>query len=189
MDYLLDILIGLPLLYMAYKGAVNGIVKELLNIIGVVLAVYGTFTYMDEFAAIISTLFEDPSQGFIPFLAGAILFIGVLSIISLLAYWMRAWLEAVNLGTANRFLGAIFGMLKAAIIISTLLILLSGFNIPKEDIRSQSVLYPYVIQVGPKAFNVVTTLYPAAENYTETLKNTLKNYNPIQNLPVINEEK
>ena len=55
MDYLLDILIGLPLLYMAYKGAVNGIVKELLNIIGVLLAVYGTFTYMDEFAAIIST--------------------------------------------------------------------------------------------------------------------------------------
>lgn len=189
MEYLLDILIGLPLLYTAYKGAVNGIVKELLNILGVVLAVYGTFKYMDEVAAFISKFFEDPTQSFIPFLAGAIIFIGVLSVISIIGYWTRAWLDAVNLGTVNRFLGAIFGMLKAAIIISTVFILLSGFNIPSDDVRKQSFIYPYIIQVGPTAFNVVTTIYPAAENYTETLKKTLDNYNPIQNLPAINQDK
>ena len=51
MEYIVDVIMGLPLLYLAYKGAVNGIVKEILNIIGLVLAVYITFNYMDTAAA------------------------------------------------------------------------------------------------------------------------------------------
>jgi len=32
MEYIVDVIMGLPLLFLAYKGAVNGIVKEILNI-------------------------------------------------------------------------------------------------------------------------------------------------------------
>ena len=59
MEYIVDIFIGLPLLYLAYKGAVNGIVKEILNIVGLVLAVYITFNYMDIAATYVAALFED----------------------------------------------------------------------------------------------------------------------------------
>jgi len=40
---LIDLIIGIPLLYFGYKGAVNGIVKEVLNIVGIILAVFLTF--------------------------------------------------------------------------------------------------------------------------------------------------
>ena len=103
MDYIVDIFIGFPLLFLAYKGAVNGIVKEILNIVGLVLAVYVTFNYMDVASRHLAALFEDGTQSFIPFLAGALLFIIVLSVVSLIAYWTREWLNAVKLGTLNRF--------------------------------------------------------------------------------------
>ena len=118
MEYIVDIFIGLPLLYLAYKGAVNGIVKEILNIVGLVLAVYITFNYMDTAATYVAALFEDGAQSFIPFLAGALLFIIVLSLVSLIAYWTREWLDAVKLGTVNRFLGSLFGILKGSVFFS-----------------------------------------------------------------------
>jgi membrane protein required for colicin V production len=186
MEYIVDVFIGLPLLFLAYKGAINGIVKEILNIVGLVLAVYITFNYMDIAATYVGTLFEDGTQSFIPFLAGALLFITVLSIVSLIAYWTRAWLDAVKLGTVNRFLGSLFGMLKGAILMSAIFLLLAGFQVPREDLREQSILYPYVIQAAPVSYNVITAVYPGAENFTDTIRKTLENYNPVDKLPVIN---
>ena len=186
MEYIVDIVIGVPLLFLAYKGAVNGIVKEILNIVGLVLAVYITFNYMDIAATYVAALFEDGTQSFIPFLAGALLFIIVLSIISLIAYWTREWLDAVKLGTVNRFLGSLFGMFKGAILMSAIFLLLAGFQVPREDLREQSILYPYVIQAAPVSYNVITAVYPGAENFTDTIRKTLENYNPVDKLPVIN---
>ena len=186
MEYIVDVIMGLPLLFLAYKGAVNGIVKEILNIIGLVLAVYFTFNYMDTAAAYLGALFEDGTQSFIPFLAGALLFITVLSLVSLVAYWTREWLDAVKLGTVNRFLGSLFGILKGSILMSAIFLLLAGFQVPREELREESILYPYVIQAAPISFNVITAVYPGAENFTETVRKTLENYNPIDRLPVIN---
>jgi membrane protein required for colicin V production len=186
MEYIVDIFIGLPLLYLEYKGAVNGIVKEILNIVGLVLAVYITFNYMDTAATYVAALFEDGAQSFIPFLAGALLFIIVLSLVSLIAYWTREWLDAVKLGTVNRFLGSLFGILKGSVFISAILLLLVGFQVPREELRKQSILYPYVIQAAPASFNIITAAYPGAENFTDTISKTLENYNPVDKLPVIN---
>lgn len=186
MDYIVDIFIGFPLLFLAYKGAVNGIVKEILNIVGLVLAVYVSFNYMDVASRYVAAFFEDGTQSFIPFLAGALLFIIVLSMVSLIAYWTREWLNAVKLGTVNRFLGSLFGILKGAIFMSAIFLLLAGFQIPREELREQSALYPYIIQAAPNSYNIITAIYPGTENFTETIRNTLKNYNPVDKLPVIN---
>ena len=51
---ILDLIIAIPLLYFLYKGAVNGIVKEILNIVGITLAVFLTFNYMDALSVFIS---------------------------------------------------------------------------------------------------------------------------------------
>jgi membrane protein required for colicin V production len=110
----------------------------------------------------------------------------VLSLVSLVAYWTREWLDAVKLGTVNRFLGSLFGILKGSILMSAIFLLLAGFQVPREELREESILYPYVIQAAPISFNVITAVYPGAENFTETVRKTLENYNPIDRLPVIN---
>ena len=69
---------------------------------------------------------------------------------------------------------------------SAIFLLLAGFQVPREELREQSALYPYIIQAAPNSYNIITAFYPGAENFTETIRNTLKNYNPADKLPVIN---
>ena len=187
--YTLDIIIALPILYFGYKGAVNGFVKEILNIVGITLAVFLTFKYMDSLSILIEPFFEDESATYIPFLSAALLFIGTLSVVALIAYLTKELLKAVKLSAVNRALGALFGILKSGMIVSTILLLMAGFNVPKEEVRDNSILYPYIIYLGPWTYEAVAFIYPGAEGYTETIQENLSKYNPINNLPFMNETK
>ncbi|MFN1835578.1 CvpA family protein [Balneola sp. MJW-20] len=182
---ILDLIIGIPILYFAYKGAMNGLVKEVLNIIGIILAVFLTFNYLDAFTDIINPLFNEGSP-YVPFISGAILFTGTLLVVAAIAYGTKELLEAVKLGIVNRFLGGVFGALKCGIVVSTVLLLLAGFNIPSDQSRSDSYLYSYVIYLGPWTYNTVALVYPGAEDYTKTLRANLDKYNPAENIPFIN---
>tara|TARA_R110000868_G_scaffold306734_1_gene568041 strand:+ start:70675 stop:71256 length:582 start_codon:yes stop_codon:yes gene_type:complete len=186
---ILDLIIAVPLLYFAYKGAVNGFVKEILNIVGITLAVFLTFKYMDSLSILIEPFFEDESATYIPFLSAALLFIGTLSVVALVAYLTKELLKAVKLSIVNRALGALFGILKSGMIVSTILLLMAGFNVPKEEVRDNSILYPYIIYLGPWTYEAVAFIYPGAEGYTETIQENLSKYNPINNLPFMNETK
>ena len=184
--YTLDIIIALPILYFGYKGAVNGFVKEILNIVGIALAIFLTFNYMDAFGNIIAPFFED-SPEYIPFASGAILFLGTLIVIAVIAYLTKKFLEAVKLGAVNRVIGALFGALKASMIVSSALLLMSGFNVPAEETRENSLLYEYVIQVGPVAYEAIAYIYPGAEGFTETIQEYINKYNPAENLPILKD--
>lgn len=184
--YTLDIIIALPILYFGYKGAVNGLVKEVLNIVGITLAVFLTFNYMDAFGSIIAPFFEDKPE-YIPFASGLILFLGTLITVGLLAYLTKKFLEAVKLGTVNRVFGALFGALKASMIVSAVLLLLSGFNYPAEETRNESILYKYVIQVGPATYETIAFIYPGAEGFTETIQENINKYNPAADLPILKD--
>ncbi|MDR9416803.1 MAG: CvpA family protein [Gracilimonas sp.] len=183
---ILDLIIATPILYFGYKGAVNGLVKEVLNIVGIILAVFLTFNYLDAFTGIIAPMFEEGAS-YVPFLSGALLFIGTLGVVALIAYATKELLEAVKLGMVNRILGATFGALKSGLIISAVLLLLAGFNIPSDEAREDSFLYPAVIYLAPLTYNGVALVYPGAENYSETLKKNMGDYNPLENIPFLNE--
>jgi membrane protein required for colicin V production len=185
--HVLDIIIAIPLLYFIYKGLMNGIVKEILNIVGIILAIFLTFNYMDVLSGIVAPFFEENASPYIPFISAAVLFIGTMLIIALINYLTKELLKAVKLSTVNRVLGGLFGLLKSGLVISTILLLAAGFNIPKQEVRDESMLYPYIIYLGPWAYEAIAIIYPGAEGYTETIKENLSNYNPIDNLPIIND--
>ena len=185
--HILDLVIAVPLLYFGYKGAVNGLVKEVLNIVGITLAIFLTFKYMDAFSLIIKPFFEDDTAAYIPFISAAILFIGTLAVVALIAYLTKELLKAVKLSMVNRILGATFGVLKSGMVVSTIILLLAGFNIPKDEVRNDSILYPYIIYLGPWTYEAVAFIYPGAEGFTDNLKENLSEYNPLENIPFLND--
>ncbi|MEO1022278.1 MAG: CvpA family protein [Bacteroidota bacterium] len=185
---IVDLIIAAPIAYFAFRGALNGLVKEILNIVGIVLAVFLTFQYMDALSVILVPFFQEEQSAYIPFLSAILIFIGTLILIALISFLTKKLLEATNLSTVNRIFGSLFGALKSGMAVSTLLILLSGFNIPNQETRDQSYLYGYVLHIAPWTFNAVAVIYPGAENYTDTLKETLSNYNPVDHLPLINDK-
>lgn len=181
---LLDILILLPIAYFCYRGFMNGVIKEVLSIVGIILAVFFTFQFMEPVGNIISPLFEDQSS-IIPFVSGLIIFIGTLAIVNLVAYLSKKFLETVKLNFINRLAGVGFGFLKSGIVISAILLILAGFNMPAQQAREDSLAYPYIIYLAPWSYDAVASIWPGAENFTNTVENTLKQYNPIKNFPLL----
>ena len=181
---LLDLLIVIPLFYFSYRGFINGIIKEVLSIIGIILAVFLTFEYMDEFGAIVRPFFEE-NASFIPFVSGALLFIGTMAAVQGIAFLSKKFLEVINLNFLNRLSGMAFGFLKSGILVSSILLILAGFNLPSEKTRDDSITYSTVIYLAPLAYDAVATIYPGAENFSETIRGTLDQYNPIENFPML----
>ena len=181
---LLDFLILLPIAYFCYRGFMNGIIKEVFSIVGIILAVFFTFQYMDPVGQVISPLFEDKAS-FIPFVSGLIIFITTLAAVHLVAYLSKKFLETIKLNFVNRLSGAAFGFLKSGIVVSAILLILAGFNLPSQQARSNSATYSYIIYLAPWSYDGVAALYPGAENFATTVKNTLEQYNPIEHFPIL----
>jgi len=185
---LLDFLILLPIAYFCYRGFMNGLIKEVLSIVGIILAVFLTFQYMDAVSAAIRPLFEEKAS-FIPFVSGLIIFVGTLAIVNLIAFISKKFLQTIKLNFINRLSGLAFGFLKSGIIVSAILLILAGFNIPSKKLRQESATYPYIIYLAPWTYDTVATFYPGAEDFSTTIRKTLKQYNPIKNFPFLDKEK
>lgn len=180
----LDFLIFLPLVFFCYRGFVNGIIKEVLSIVGIILAVFLTFKYMDVVGSWIRPLFSE-NAGYIPFVSGTLIFVGTLVIVNIIAFLSKKFLETIKLNFVNRITGLAFGFLKSGIAISAVLLILAGFNLPSQETRDESILYPYIIHLAPWAYNVVASLYPGADDFANTTQKTLDRYKPVQNFPIL----
>jgi len=174
----IDIIVLIPIVYFGVMGFRNGFVRELFGVAGIVLSIFLTFYYMHSLAEIIVS-YGLVNAEFAPYISGIIIFIGTLATVQLIAWVIKKFLEKVYLSTANRILGSIFGILKSSIIISALLLLLSGLKLPSEDLRKESISYPYLVQVAPLAYNTAALMYPGTEDFAKTIKGTIKEYNPI----------
>ncbi|MEX0905547.1 MAG: CvpA family protein [Balneolaceae bacterium] len=179
---LLDFFIILPIGYFAYRGFVNGIIKEVLSIVGIILAVFITFEYMHAVSPLFAAFFENPDYATVA--AGIFLFVVTVAAVQFIAYAAKKFLEIIKINFVNRIAGLSFGVLKSGIIISTLLLLLAGFNLPGEEARSESISYSYVIYLAPAVFDAVAIVYPGAEDFISTIEKTIEENNPIKNLPI-----
>lgn len=179
---LIDFIILIPLAYFCYRGFVNGIIKEVLSIAGIILAVFFAFQYMDPFSEAIQPLFPDGAS-YLPFISGLVIFVGTVALVQYVGFLMKKILETIKLNFINRILGGAFGFLKSGIVISVLLLILAGFNLPSKQARSDSLMYKHIIYLAPLTYDVVAAIYPGAEYFGDTIKNTMAKRNPIKNFP------
>src|SRR5690625_4634188 len=106
---LLDLGILATLILFAIFGFRNGIVREVLTIIGLVVAIYVAFRYMEDAALWLSELTSQTLSAEVTLVTGLILFTLTFILFLLLAFLIRRFLEAIHLNIINRILGFIFG--------------------------------------------------------------------------------
>ena len=179
---LLDFFILIPIGYFAYKGFMSGLVKEVFSIVGIILAVFLTFEYMNSVSVLFKPFFNNPDHAIIG--AGIFIFIATIAGTQFLAYTTQKLLELIKINFINRLAGLLFGSLKSGIVISAFLLLLAGFNLPSESARNNSISYSTVIYLAPAVFNMVSAIYPGAESFVETIEQTIEQNNPIRTLPI-----
>lgn len=182
---LVDLIILTPIAYFAYKGFVSGFIKEALGIIGIILAVYLTFKFMKPVSALFLPLFENPDHATIA--AGILIFIGTVAVVQFIAFSTKKFLELLKINFINRLAGLCFGFVKSSIVISAILLLFAGFNLPPEDYRENSLSYPIIIYVAPAAYDVIASIVPQAENFIHTIEQAIEENNPIRTLPIFDD--
>lgn len=151
MNYI-DIILIVPLLWGLYKGFTKGLIIEAASIIALGLAMWGAIKFHD----LVSVWMNDTMQWhskYLPLLAFALIFIGVLLIVFGIAKLIETFVKAIALGFVNKLAGAVFGMLKFGLILSVLVFVLNAVEqsirvIPAET-KQGSLLYEPVGKIAP----------------------------------------
>lgn len=156
---LFDLAILLIIVFFSFQGFRNGLVKEILTLAGLVVALFVALHYMDLVAGWISGVVDLSEEG-ASVLAATLLFTAVFVIALLTAHLIRKFLEVIHMNLLNRLLGLAFGGLKSALAVSLVLILLAGLGIPGEEMRQNSLIYSYILNLGPILFERLETLLP-----------------------------
>jgi len=158
---IIDIILACLLLFGLVIGYRRGLFVELTSLVGLVLGVYGAI----HFSYFLSNLLESQvswDRSMIQVIAFAGTFLIIVIALVLLGKALTAIAETILLGFFNKILGAIFGALKYALILSVVLIIFSEFNktfkFMDKSKTSNSVLYEPVKNLAPFIFPKLVTI-------------------------------
>ena len=148
-----DMLIVAILSFCLIRGIFRGLIKELASIVGVLGGFYAAYTYYPTLQGWFSSWVSDSAYRSV--LSFLVIFCGVFLIISIVGVIIKYLLNIAFLGWVDRFCGAGFGIVKAVLIVSVLMIALTTFLSRGTPIVRDSLLAPQVTRVAEKMIQVV----------------------------------
>ena len=148
-----DIILGIILLFAFYKGAKQGLFVTLASLIGLVLGVIGAVYFSDYAASYIGDN-VNWSEQVVNLVAFAVTFLIIVFLIGLAGKALTKVADFAALGLINKILGGVFNALKYALIVSVIFMFInasstfSGFIISDEK-KEASILYEPVASLAP----------------------------------------
>lgn len=126
-DYAVLVIVGISILISLMRGAV----REILSLLGWVLAFYVARTYAIQVVPLLP--YDIPSEKLKMLAAFIIVFLAVLLITSLISIALSGLLKEIGLGWLNRLLGGVFGFFRGLLIVTVLMILAGMTQLPKDE--------------------------------------------------------
>ena len=146
-DILLLVILGFGLV----RGFMRGLIIEMASLLAIVVGIYGAIHFSFFTARLLGELMPS-SQQTIEVVAFVITLIVLMLAVMFLAKVLTKMLKAAELGFLNRLAGALFGVLKAAVIVGSLFVFLERtFQTEKwlsPSALNESVLYEPVKSIS-----------------------------------------
>ena len=154
----LDIIIGLLLLYGLYKGVRNGLFVELASLVALVAGLYSAIHFSSIVGEYLSKNMEW-NERYMNTASFLITFIIIVLIVNMAGRLLTKVADFAMLGLLNKIAGGIFGALKVAVILGALLIFFDRTNnqlgFVKQESIDESTLYNPVKEIGVLVFSKV----------------------------------
>lgn len=150
----IDIVIGVFLVIGFVRGFQKGFVIELTSLLSVLLGIIGAFKvsgYVETY--LYNWVSWDPK--FVQLASFILSFLVIVIIVSIIGKLLTRLIQVIALGMLNRFIGAIFGFLKVALVLIFLILIFNVIN-KKELIMEHQKINESVIY---------STIDDAVENY------------------------
>lgn len=148
-----DMLIVVIASFCLIRGIFRGLIKELASIVGVLGGFYAAYTYYPSLQGWFASWVSGPAYRYV--LSFLIIFCAVFLVIGILGVIIKYLLNIAFLGWVDRICGAGFGLIKAVLIVSVLMIALTTFLTRGTPIIRDSLLAPEVTRVAEKMIRVV----------------------------------
>jgi membrane protein required for colicin V production len=179
-----DIVIAAIVIILGIKGMINGFVKELFGLIGLVGGVYIASRSADTAAAFIDKNFYHLDNYAALQLIG---FVAILAIVWMVALAIGSLFssltQASGLGPINRLFGFIVGGGKYFLIFALIVTALSNVTLVKDNLEkyvNDSILYPYLKQAGSYLINLDPESFQHKDGNTTAAPETLHS-SPAEN--------
>ena len=153
MNYI-DIILVIPMAWLAFRGFKRGLVVELFSLLALIAGVYAALYFSDYAAKFLIENFS-LNEDYVPIISFILTFIGVVVIVYFVGKLLEKLVDMVALGVLNKLAGAVFGILKAAIFLSIIIMLINSFDDEwiSKDKKKESVLYSPVSAIAPLLWN------------------------------------
>jgi membrane protein required for colicin V production len=135
-----DYLVLFVLVSSVVISTMRGLVKEILSLLGWVVAFVVANAYGAGLAPLLPALI--PGETVRLMVAFVALFLGVRILMGLLSLALGALIEASGLSLADRGLGGLFGLARGVVIVLAAVILCSMTSIPQQDFWKDALLSP-----------------------------------------------
>ena len=151
----IDIVIAVILLFGLIRGFIKGLFIEITSLVGLVLGVYGAI----HFSYFLSDLLKDKvswDESMVQIVAFGGTFLIILLALIFLGKVLTKIAETAALGLFNKMLGALFGVVKYALILSVIFLVYDQINksikfVDKKKVK-KSVLFDPVKNFAPTIF-------------------------------------
>lgn len=161
-----DIVFLLVLLMGAWKGWSNGLLKEVLGLIGVFVGLYVARLLYEQVGEHLA-----PHLGTAPAVANiiafALLWMGVPILLSILGSLLTKFLELVGLNSINRLGGTVVSLVKYVLLLGVLCNVLSITHLVQEETKQSSVLFEPLQQTTSIAFDLAKSQWQKASKEHE----------------------
>ena len=154
MNYI-DIVLGLLLLFSAINGFRKGLIVELASLAALVLGIWSAIEFSDVTANYLTDKINFTSD-YLNIISFAITFVVIVVLVHIVAKVVNKLVETVMLGFVNKLAGLAFGIVKAALILSIVLLVFdkidSDVKILSDKVKSESRMYEPIKNFAPSIF-------------------------------------
>ena len=154
----IDFLIIALLVFGLIQGFIDGVIIEIAKLAALVLGIWGAIHFSGWTADKLSGWF-DMQASWTGLVAFAVTFVVIVIAVSLLGRLLDTIVKSVSLGFVVKLLGAAFGVIKTALILSVVFILLNTIDAKRHFLPSatieKSFLYNPIADIIPAIFPIV----------------------------------
>lgn len=183
----LDILIAVIVTLPTYFGFRKGFLRKLLGIAGIIAGFILAVKFYPTLAPLMAKVIKEN-----PVFVNVISFLIIIGIVYGASIWLSRFIANLNSGTSliDKILGTVVGFIQGVLVASVLLYNLSLANMPAEETRKNSLLYPTVSKVAPALFDKVLEYFPGLhELYFEYMNRKQNDTKPADNKQPENKSK
>ena len=149
---LLDIILGIILIFSFFQGTKKGLFVTLASLIGLVLGIIGAVYFSDYAANYINEWFSWKEQT-ISVVAMSVTFIAIVIIVNWAGKFLTKIVDFAFLGVFNKILGGVFNMIISAFIVSVIFMFFNEWNateyVISEEKKNNSYLYEPIANLAP----------------------------------------